>query len=124
MQVAECLFILANQFQKYDVTQVQDSRDSATNVLSNKSDLWTVGTCACGHTAPYQPTEFSTEGLRAYGHSFGANGASKYTKNHLFYCRISTLLQRPATIKILQGRSSLASLYIALNNSVIAILII
>lgn len=44
-EVAEYLFILANQFQKYDVTQVQDSRDSATNVLSHKSDPWTVGTC-------------------------------------------------------------------------------
>ena len=33
--------------------------------------------------------EFSPEGLRCY---FGGNGASKYTKNHLFHCRISTLL--------------------------------
>jgi hypothetical protein len=40
-------------------------------LLSHKSDpRWTVGTCTtrtCGYTAPYQPTEFSTEGLRAYG---------------------------------------------------------
>jgi len=36
--------------------------------------------------------EFSTEGLRAHGSSLGENRASKYTKNHLFHCRISTLL--------------------------------
>jgi len=39
------------------------------------------------------PKEFSTKGLRAYGRSpTSGNGALKYTKNRLFYCRISTFL--------------------------------
>jgi len=71
-----------------------------------------------GYTAP---NEFSTKGLRAYGRRFGGNGASKHTKSHLFHCRISTLLYR-LVIKILRGGSSLASLSIASNNDVVAIL--
>ena len=32
------------------------------------------------------------ESLKAYGPRFGGNGTLKYTRNHIFYCRISTLL--------------------------------
>jgi hypothetical protein len=48
---------------------------------------------------------FLPKSLRAYGPSFSGNGALKRAKNHLFYCRISTILQPLITIKILQGRS-------------------
>ena len=46
----------------------------------------------------------------------------KIYQNLHFYCRISTILQRLVIIKILRGRSSLASLSIALNNNIIALL--
>ena len=48
--------------------------------------------------------------------------ASKYTKNYPFHGRTLTLLQHLDTAKILQGRSPLASLSIALNSDVMAIL--
>ena len=86
------------------------SLEQVLSYLINQTD---GGTCT---HAPY-PKE-----LRVYGPSFGGNGASKYTENHLFYCHISTLLLSLVIIKILQGRSSLASLFIILNNNIIAIL--
>ena len=56
--------------------------------LSHKSDpRWTVGTCSSLLT-----NEFSTKSPRAYGPRFGGNEASKCIKNHLFHCRILTLL--------------------------------
>ena len=66
--------------------------------------------------------KFSPEGLRAYGRRFGENAALKCSKNHLFHCCISTILQRLVIIKILRGKSSLASLFIALKNNIVAIL--
>ena len=69
----------------------------------------------------FPPRVWELIGLRAYRPRFGGNRASKYTKNHLFHCCILTILQRLVIIKILQGRSSLASLSIASKNNLVAI---
>jgi len=66
--------------------------------------------------------EILPRGSEAYGRRFGENASSKCSKNHLFHRCILTTLQRLVIIKILRGRSSLASLAITLKNDVVAIL--
>jgi len=68
--------------------------------------------------------EFSTEGVRAYGSSFGENRASKYTKISPFSLPYLNPSITSSYYKNTISRSSLASLFITFSSDVIAILII